>query len=121
MRCALRVPSFAFALALAAYIFPTCIHAQPDAAPKEPPPPVTEQPPERPPDESELMYLTGEDGTVFLEVPHEILADVCKELVRRGREDVARQLRKLYDPQTGSVRDLTHAKRAEAWLRRGKR
>ena len=51
----------------------------------------------------------------------EILADVCTELVRRGREDAARQLRKLYDLQTGSVRDLAHAKRAEAWLRRGKR
>jgi hypothetical protein len=120
-KCALRVPSFALSLALVAYIFPTCTHAQPDAAPKEPPPPVTQQPPERPPDNNELMYLTAEDGTMFLEVPREILADVCTELVRRGREDVALQLRKLYDLRTGSVRDLAHAKRAEAWLRRGKR
>jgi hypothetical protein len=124
-RCALRVPSFTLSLALSlafvACIFPTCTHAQPDGAPKEPPPPVTQQPPERPPDGSELMYLTSKDGTVFLEVPREILADVCTELVRRGREDLARQLRKLYDLQTGSVRDLAHAKRVEAWLQRGKR
>ena len=117
----MRVPSFTLSLTLVACIFPNCTHAQSDGAPKEPPPPVTQQPPELPPDDSELMYLTSEDGTVFLEVPREILADVCTELVRRGREDAARQLRKLYDLQTGSVRDLAHAKRAEAWLRRGKR
>jgi hypothetical protein len=67
------------------------------------------------------MYLTGEDGSVILEVPPQILADVRTELVRRGREDLAHQLNKLYDLHTGSVRDLAQAKRAEAWLRRSKR
>lgn len=116
----MRVPSFN--LALVAAVLVSCTHAQPEGAPTEPPP-ITQQLPERPPpDVAELMYLTStEDGSVFLEVPPEILADVRTELVRRGREDMARQLEKLYDLQTGFVRDPAHAKRAEARLRRGER
>ena len=112
----MRVPSFA--LALVAAVLVSCTSVQPEGAPTVPPP-ITQQPP---PDAAELMYLVNtEDGSVFLEVPPEILADVRTELVRHGREDVARQLEKLYDLQTGFVRDPAHAKKAEERLRGGKR
>lgn len=74
-----------------------------------------------PAEAADLMYLTStEDGSVYLEVPPEIIADVRTQLVRWGREDAAHQLGRLYDLQTGLVRDTAHAKRAEARLRRGK-
>ena len=66
------------------------------------------------------MYLAStEDSTVYLEVPPEILADVRAQLVRWGREDVARQLARLYDLRTGFVRDTAHARQAETRLRSG--
>jgi hypothetical protein len=91
----------------------------PPPEPATPPAPVEQAP--APADAPDLMYLAStNDGTVYLEVPPEILADVRTELVRRGRDDAARQLGKLYDLKTGFVRDTAHAKAAEARLRRGK-
>jgi predicted small lipoprotein YifL len=91
----------------------------PPQEPEAPPTPVEQGP--APADAPDLMYLAStKDGTVYLEVPPEILADVRTELVRRGRDDAARQLGKLYDLKTGFVRDTAHAKAAEARLRRGK-
>ena len=91
----------------------------PQREPEAPPAPVEQRP--LPADAPDLLYLAStEDGTVYLEVPPEILADVRTELVKRGRDDAARQLGKLYDLKTGFVRDTAHAKAAEARLRQGK-
>lgn len=94
---------------------------------RSPPAPVTStpspqgpSPSDLPAEAADLMYLAStEDSTVYLEVPPEILADVRAQLVRWGREDVARQLARLYDLRTGFVRDTAHARQAETRLRSG--
>jgi hypothetical protein len=90
----------------------------PQLEPEAPTEPVEQGP--APADAADLMYLAGPDGTVYLEVLPEILADVRTGLVKRGRDDAAHQLGKLYDLKSGVVRDTAHAKRAGARLRQGK-
>jgi hypothetical protein len=71
-----------------------------------------------PPDAAELRYLVDRDtGRVFMEVPPAVLANVRVQLVMTGNEEVARQIGRLYDVQTGRVRDPAHAKAAEARIR----
>jgi hypothetical protein len=71
-----------------------------------------------PPDAPELRYLVDRDtGRVFMEVPSPVLAKVRLQLYTTGREEVAHQIDKLYDLQTGRVRNPEHAKAAELRIR----
>lgn len=71
-----------------------------------------------PPDAAELRYLVDRDtGRVFMEVPPPVLANVRVQLLTTGHEEVAHQIGRLYDLQTGRVRDPEHAKAAELRIR----
>jgi hypothetical protein len=71
-----------------------------------------------PPDAAELRYLVDRDtGRVFMEVPPPVLARLRLRLYTTGREEVADQIGKLYDLQTGRVRNPDHAKAAELRIR----
>jgi hypothetical protein len=91
-----------------------CRHVGDTAGPR----PSWLDPSAAPPDAAELRYLVDRDtGRVFMEVPPAVLANVRVQLVMTGNEEVARQIGRLYDVQTGRVRDPAHAKAAEARIR----
>jgi hypothetical protein len=75
-----------------------------------------------PPNAAELRYLVStDDGTVYTELPTEMLTEIERQLVAGGHQDELSQLRALYDFQTGRVRSLEHARAAEIALRGGAR
>ena len=87
-----------------------CRHVGDTAGPK----PSWLDPAAAPPDAAQLRYLVDRDtGRVFMEVPPAVLANVRVQLVTTGNEEVARQIGRLYDLQTGRVRDPAHAKAAD--------
>jgi hypothetical protein len=91
-----------------------CRHVGDTAGPR----PSWLDPAAAPPDAAELRYLVDRDtGRVFMEVPPPVLANVRVQLVMTGNEEVARQIGRLYDLQTGRVRDP--ARRAGEYARLG--